>query len=71
MASSMLPLSDDNAWYYPSHGHHSEDEGYPVYTEYGNWGKKNSREARWIRRGKMTAWGPGMDDWEVRGRVFI
>lgn len=31
----------------------------------GNWGKKLTKGARWVRRGKIAAWGPGMDDWEV------
>ena len=25
--------------------------------------------ARWVRRGKLAAWGPGIEDWEVRRTV--
>lgn len=32
----------------------------------GNWGKKNVRGARWVRRGKATPWGPSRGEWEVR-----
>ena len=63
-----LPSNDNNAWYYPSHGYESEveddDPNYSTVT--GNWGRKSTRHARWIRKGKMIAWGPGMEEWEVR-----
>jgi hypothetical protein len=64
---SAIPLNDQNAWYYPSQGHDdSEDELLDVGTNGGNWGKKTARGSRWVRRGKIVAWGPGMDEWEVR-----
>jgi hypothetical protein len=59
----ILPLSDPNSWYYPSHGHDSDDE--EINVQGGNWGKKHAKNARWVRRGKMIAWGPDMEDWEV------
>ena len=62
----MLPLSDRNAWYYPSLGHDSDEEDLSVGHPEGNWGHKNTKSARWVRRGKINAWGPEMEDWEVR-----
>lgn len=35
----------------------------------GNWGHKFAKRARWVRRGKITPWGPGMDDWESEERA--
>jgi hypothetical protein len=61
----LLPLSDQNSWYYPSHGYSSAEEDLRVSSEVGNWGHKTIRGARWVRRGKITPWGPGMDDWEA------
>lgn len=61
----LLPLSDPNAWYYPSHGYTSDDEEAHAGTKRGNWGNKTARGARWVRRGKLAAWGPPMEDWEV------
>lgn len=61
----MLPLGDQNTWYYPSQGHDSDEDLLSVGVQGGNWGKKATKGARWVRRGKMTAWGPGMDDWEA------
>jgi hypothetical protein len=65
-SGDLLPLSDRNAWYYPSLGHDSEEEDLGAGVPEGNWGHKNSKGARWVRRGKITPWGPEMDDWEVR-----
>jgi hypothetical protein len=48
------PLYDDD-----------DDEG-EVVAQGSNWGKKRNKGARWIHRGKMAAWGPGMKEWEVR-----
>jgi hypothetical protein len=61
----LLPLSDQNSWYYPSHGYSPAEEDLHVSSEVGNWGNKTVRDARWVRRGKITPWGPGVDDWEV------
>lgn len=47
------------------HGHDSDEEELPVALPQGNWGYKNAKGGRWIRRGKITAWGPEMEDWEV------
>jgi len=65
----MLPLGDQNTWYYPSQGHESDDDLLSVGVNGGNWGKKSVKGARWVRRGKMTAWGPGMEDWEADERA--
>ncbi|KAF8168285.1 hypothetical protein B0H34DRAFT_684954 [Crassisporium funariophilum] len=65
----LLPLSDRNAWYYPSHGHDSDEEELGVGSQEGNWGHKTAKGARWVRRGKITAWGPEMDDWEAEDRA--
>jgi hypothetical protein len=58
--------NDSNSWYYPSNEVDSDTSELEVGTSTGNWGKKHLRNARWVRKGKMVAWGPGMDDWEVR-----
>lgn len=62
----LPPLSDRNNWYYPSHGYESDEEDLQVGSKGGNWGNKTVRGARWVRKGKITPWGLGMDDWEVR-----
>lgn len=59
-------MSDKNAWFYPSYGHDSDEEDLPVSTPLGNWGNKDRLGARWVRRGKMAAWGPERQEWEVR-----
>ncbi|PFH49213.1 hypothetical protein AMATHDRAFT_63591 [Amanita thiersii Skay4041] len=63
------PLSDRNSWYYPSHGHDSDEDEARVGTKLGNWGRKSARGARWVRRGKLAAWGPSMEDWEAEERA--
>ncbi|KAF5312716.1 hypothetical protein D9619_003370 [Psilocybe cf. subviscida] len=65
----LLPLSDRNAWYYPSLGHDSDEEELRVGLPEGNWGHKNTKGARWVRKGKITAWGPEMEDWEAEERA--
>lgn len=62
---SLLVLNDHNAWYYPSQGLSSDDEDLAVSIVGGNWGNKMKKSSRWVRKGKMASWGPGMDDWEV------
>ncbi|KAJ3831862.1 hypothetical protein F5878DRAFT_654768 [Lentinula raphanica] len=52
-----------NAAYYPSHGYDSADDT-DALTHRGNWGIKDLKGARWARRGKITAWGPSVGDWE-------
>jgi hypothetical protein len=32
----------------------------------GNWGRKHLRSARFVRKGKMAAWGPGREEYDVR-----
>ncbi|KAG6910596.1 hypothetical protein DXG01_009547 [Tephrocybe rancida] len=65
----QLPLSDSNKWYYPSHGYESDDGPLEPGSRGGNWGNKTVRGARWVRKGKMTTWGPSMDDWESEERA--
>ena len=65
-SGDLLSLSDQNIWYYPMHGHDSDEEELPVALPQGNWGYKNAKGGRWVRQGKITAWGPEMEDWEVR-----
>ncbi|KAH7104103.1 hypothetical protein BKA62DRAFT_669746 [Auriculariales sp. MPI-PUGE-AT-0066] len=35
----------------------------------GNWGNKLVPGAEWVRRGKIAAWGPGRDEWELEERA--
>lgn len=35
----------------------------------GNWGNKLVEGARWVHKGKLAAWGPERDDWEVEERA--
>ncbi|KAF5377440.1 hypothetical protein D9615_005156 [Tricholomella constricta] len=67
--SPQLPLSDQNNWYYPSHGYESENEMLESGSRGGNWGNKTVKGARWVRRGKIASWGPAMDDWEAEERA--
>ncbi|KAF5384679.1 hypothetical protein D9757_006200 [Collybiopsis confluens] len=64
----LLSLSDQNSSYYPSHGYDSSDEDDEV-THRGNWGIKNTKGARWARRGKINAWGPNRGEWEAEERT--
>ncbi|THH32330.1 hypothetical protein EUX98_g1860 [Antrodiella citrinella] len=66
-----LPSNDINSWYYPSHGYNSDadDDDVRYNTSTGNWGKKTHKDARWIRTRKMTAWGPGIEEWETEERA--
>ncbi|KAI0343951.1 hypothetical protein BDW22DRAFT_1355186 [Trametopsis cervina] len=66
-----LPSNDTNGWYYPSHGYNTDDEESDVRfsTAAGNWGRKSRRDARWVRHGKMAAWGPSMEEWEIEERA--
>ncbi|KAL1737741.1 hypothetical protein HDZ31DRAFT_11797, partial [Schizophyllum fasciatum] len=68
---ATLPLSDSNSWYYPSYGYDTEDEEDTMEpgSSLGNWGNKSTRGARWVRRGKIAAWGPEMDDWQNEERA--
>ncbi|KAJ7597614.1 hypothetical protein C8J56DRAFT_818262 [Mycena floridula] len=67
--STIVPMSDKNSWYYPAYGYDSDEDETPLHPHRGNWGKKDLRGARWVRRGKITAWGPTMDDWEAEERA--
>ncbi|TBU39581.1 hypothetical protein BD309DRAFT_872013 [Dichomitus squalens] len=64
-----LPSNDTDAWYYPSYGFEANDEDLPRPAFRGNWGIKSYNEAKWVRKGKMTAWGPWMEDWESEDRA--
>ncbi|KZT19389.1 hypothetical protein NEOLEDRAFT_1102312 [Neolentinus lepideus HHB14362 ss-1] len=63
-----VPSNDHNSWYFPCHGYDSDEEE-RVSSVQGNWGLKHTKNSRWMRRGKMVAWGPGMDDWEAEERA--
>ncbi|KAF9243877.1 hypothetical protein BU15DRAFT_86305 [Melanogaster broomeanus] len=71
MQEDMNPfvLNDHNAWYYPSQGFDPETEALNVSVSGGNWGKKTMKGCRWVRRGKIAAWGPNMDEWEAEDRA--
>ena len=61
-----LPSNDTNAWYYPSPGYNSEeDDDVELSGAVGNWGRKMLGSSRWVRKGKLAAWGPATEDWEV------
>ncbi|TDL28806.1 hypothetical protein BD410DRAFT_738528 [Rickenella mellea] len=65
-----LPSNDRNDWYYPAlPSTDSEEDTLHVGAKGGNWGNKTAKGARWIRRGKKAAWGPGRDEWEVEERA--
>ncbi|KAI0651593.1 hypothetical protein C8Q79DRAFT_45586 [Trametes meyenii] len=64
-----LPSNDNDAWYYPAHGFEPNDADLPRSAFRGNWGIKAYNEAKWIRKGKMAAWGPWMEDWESEDRA--
>ena len=65
LSLASLPSNDSNSWYYPAAGHVSDEDDTPIFTSSGNWGRKTTRGARWVRKGKLAAWGPGIEDWEV------
>ena len=65
LSLASLPSNDSNSWYYPAAGHVSDENDMPIFTSSGNWGRKTTRGARWVRKGKLAAWGPGIEDWEV------
>ncbi|EMD41659.1 hypothetical protein CERSUDRAFT_110234 [Gelatoporia subvermispora B] len=64
-----LPSNDSNTWYYPSHGYDSNNEDTTTNPARGNWGHKTAKDARWARKGKMTAWAPSTEDWEIEDRA--
>ncbi|KAI8995373.1 hypothetical protein BD414DRAFT_409709 [Trametes punicea] len=64
-----LPSNDNDAWYYPAYGFEPNDADLPHPPFRGNWGIKTYHEAKWIRKGKMTAWAPWMEDWESEDRA--
>lgn len=67
--SNPLVLNDHNAWYYPSQGFDSDTESLNTSVAGGNWGKKTMKGSRWVRRGKIASWGPGIDEWEAEDRA--
>jgi hypothetical protein len=62
----LLPSHDNNNWYFPSQGHDSDEDLMNYGISRGNWGKKKAKGSRWVRTGKLAAWGPGHEDWGVR-----
>lgn len=69
--SFPTPTKDSNSWYHPSLEGESGDEAEPIDVAKGNWGRKAVKGARWLRKGKLAAWGPGMEEWEVRFWQFL
>jgi hypothetical protein len=69
--SFPTPTKDSNSWYHPSLEGASGDEAEPIDVAKGNWGRKTAKGARWLRKGKLAAWGPGMEEWEVRFWQFL
>jgi hypothetical protein len=69
--SFPTPTKDSNSWYHPSLEGASGDEAEPIDVAKGNWGRKTAKRARWLRKGKLAAWGPGMEEWEVRFWQFF
>ncbi|KAH7923994.1 hypothetical protein BV22DRAFT_1067583 [Leucogyrophana mollusca] len=67
--TNLFVLNDYNAWYYPSQGFDSDCEEFDLRTHGGNWGRKTTKGSRWVRKGKIAAWGPGMDEWEAEERA--
>lgn len=75
---SFLPSNDRNEWYYPAARHladitddvdgggRSEEALLASRSGQGNWGNKLVKDSRWMRRGKIVAWGPTKSDWDVR-----
>lgn len=68
--SFPTPTKDSNSWYHPSLEGASGDEEEPTDVVKGNWGRKTTKGARWLRKGKLAAWGPGMEEWEVCIVIF-
>jgi hypothetical protein len=69
--SFPTPTKDSNSWYHPSLEGASGDEAESIDVAKGNWGRKTAKGARWLRKGKLAAWGPGMEEWEVRFWQFL
>jgi len=67
----LLPFHDNNNWYFPSQGHDSDEDLMNYGISRGNWGKKKAKGSRWVRTGKLAAWGPGHEDWGVRAFRLI
>ncbi|KAI9462361.1 hypothetical protein BJY52DRAFT_1221991 [Lactarius psammicola] len=63
------PTKDSNSWYHPSLEGTSGDEEEITDVVKGNWGRKAAKGARWLRKGKLAAWGPGMEEWEADERA--
>ncbi|KAI0322288.1 hypothetical protein OF83DRAFT_1161287 [Amylostereum chailletii] len=63
--------TDSNHWYYPACGAESDDEvkDYAPDVSTSNWGRKSNKGARWMRKGKLAAWGPGIEEWEAEDRA--
>lgn len=64
---ASLPSNDSNSWYYPAHFENTseEEDVLSVRATQGNWGRKQYKSSRWMRKGKNAPWGPGKYEWEV------
>ena len=63
--SDPISSLDESEWEYMSTIIQNEDTELPAGVKGGNWGNKLYEGARWLRRGKLAAWSPTRDDWEV------
>lgn len=81
---SFLPSNDRNEWYYPAarqpaeeieeiidDDDRSEEALLASRSGQGNWGNKLVKGSRWMRRGKIVAWGPRKSDWDVSSPLYF
>lgn len=68
---TQISSLDESDWEYLSTLLQNEDTELPPGVKGGNWGNKLHEGARWVRRGKMAAWSPTRDDWEVGTHVWL
>ncbi|CCO26111.1 hypothetical protein BN14_00128 [Rhizoctonia solani AG-1 IB] len=69
----IAPSRDRNEWYYPTVRTVDEEETEPPTVHgkrhRGNWGNKMQANARWMKLGKCSSWGPSHAEWEMEERA--
>ncbi|KAF8744292.1 hypothetical protein RHS02_02040, partial [Rhizoctonia solani] len=69
----IAPSRDRNEWYYPTVRTVDEEETEPPVAHgkrhRGNWGNKMQANARWMKLGKCSSWGPSHAEWEMEERA--
>ncbi|KAH8120572.1 hypothetical protein DFH11DRAFT_1560811 [Phellopilus nigrolimitatus] len=65
----IMPLGHPEHYYTSQASSDSEEGELPAGVAGGNWGKKATKSARWVRRGKAVAWGPRKVEWEAEERA--